>query len=97
MTLDKSKVRFTAEEDYFPADMEPGELELLAAFDIWIHKNHANAERRGCPGRDRLEAVVRARSKVEDEYTLRHIGLCAACLDEMREIKRGLAQKGAPR
>jgi len=91
MTADKSKSRFTG-EDYFPPDMDPGELELLVAFDIWIHETHANLERKGCPGRDRLEAVVRAKTKVEDEYTLQHMGLCAACLDEMREIGRELAK-----
>ena len=90
MTSDKTKPQFTS-EDYFPPDMAPGELELLVAFDIWIHANHANPERKGCPGRERLEAVVRARTRVEDEYTLKHMSLCAACLDEVRAMNRELA------
>jgi len=49
MTSDKTKPRFS-EEDYFPPDMDPGELELLVAFDIWIHEKHPNPERKGCPG-----------------------------------------------
>ena len=48
MTTDKTKRQFTG-EDYFPPDMAPGELELLVAFDIWIHAEHANPERKGCP------------------------------------------------
>jgi len=92
MISDKEKRQF-GEEDYFPPDMDPGELELLVAFDIWIHAEHANPERKGCPGRERLEAVVRAKTKVEDEYTLKHIGLCAACLDEMRQIRREIAKR----
>jgi hypothetical protein len=90
MTSDKPRFEFTG-EDYFPPDLEPGELQLLVAFDIWIHREHANPERKGCPGRDRLEAVVRARTKVEDEYTLKHVSLCAACLDEMRDMNREFA------
>jgi hypothetical protein len=89
MTSDDSKFQFSELE--FPPDLDPGEAELLMAFDIWIHENHPNPKRIGCPGRERLEAVVRARTKVEDQYTLDHMGECAACLDEMREIKRGLA------
>jgi hypothetical protein len=96
MTSDNTTFRFT-DEDFFHPDMDPGELELIVSFDIWIHETHPNPQRKGCPGRDRLEAVVRARTKVEDEYTLRHIGLCAACLDEMREIKRGLVAKNSQR
>ncbi len=88
MTSDQSKFQFR--EPDFPPDLDPGEAELLLAFDIWIHEKHPNPEREGCPGRDRLEAVVRAKTKVEDQYTLDHIGLCAACLDEMKEIKREL-------
>ncbi len=91
MTSDKTKTQFTG-EDYFPPDMTPGELELLVAFDIWIHEKYPNPERKGCPGRDRLEAVVRAKTRVEDEYTLKHMSLCAACLDEMRAIRRELAK-----
>ena len=91
MTTDKTKRQFTG-EDYFPPDMAPGELELLVAFDVWIHAEHANPERKGCPGRERLEAVVRARTRVEDEYTLKHMSLCAACLDEMRTIRRELTR-----
>ena len=94
MTSDTSKFRFSGEE-YFPPDMDPGELQLLVAFDIWIHENHPNLERKGCTGRERLEAVVRAKTKVEDEYTLQHMVLCAACLDEMRAIGRELAKAGS--
>jgi hypothetical protein len=87
MTFDRSKYRPNID---FPPDLDPGEAELLIAFDIWIHEKHPNRERIGCPGRERLEAVVRAKTKVEDQYTLDHIGQCAACLDEMLEISRAI-------
>jgi len=89
MTSDKSKRRSGGPD--FPPDMDPGEAELLIAFDLWIHDKHPNLERKGCPGKDRLVAVVQARVKVEDQYTLDHLSKCAACLDEMKEIKRELA------
>lgn len=69
------------------AQFEP----LKSLLDIWVQETHPNPERKGCPGRERLEAVVRARTKVTDEYTLDHIGRCAAYVDEMREIKREIA------
>jgi len=68
------------------------EFELRSTLHLWIRETHPNPERKGCPGRKRLEALVRARSKVEDDYTLDHIGHCAACLDEMKQIKREIAE-----
>jgi len=70
---------------------EPRFEALRSVLYLWIHETHPNRERKGCPGRERLEAVVRARTKVEDKYTLDHIGHCAACLDEMKDIKRAIA------
>jgi hypothetical protein len=69
-----------------PADVEPGEVELLEAFDRWIHKHHANPERVGCPGLLSLAELVVADSKFDDEYTLRHIGECAACVDDIKML-----------
>jgi hypothetical protein len=80
-----------------PSDVEPGEPELLAAFDHWVHSAHANAERKGCPGRRVLLALALAKEKFEDEYTLNHIGHCAACLDDLKQIKRGLTGAGSSR
>lgn len=70
-----------------PKDLDPGEAELLEAFDRWIHEQHPNPERIGCPGRETLVALVLAKSKFEDEYSLDHIGHCGACLDELLAIK----------
>jgi hypothetical protein len=66
------------------AQFEP----LRSLLHLWILEIHPDLERKGCPGRERLEVVVKARTKVKDKYTLDHIGQCAACLDEMRDIKR---------
>jgi len=65
--------------------------DLGSLLDSWIHETHPNPQRTGCPGRERLEAVVRATKKLKDKDTLDHIGQCAACLDEMRAIKREIA------
>jgi len=70
-----------------PADIEPGEEELIEAFDRWVHENHPNPERIGCPGGLALAELVVADTKFEDEYTLKHIGQCAACLDELTELR----------
>ncbi len=78
-----------------PSDVEPGEPELLEAFDRWVHTTHPNPERKGCPGKSVLMALALAKEKFEDEYTLTHIGHCAACLDDLREIKQELAGTGS--
>jgi hypothetical protein len=77
-----------------PKDLDPGEAELLEEFDRWIHEHNPNPERIGCPERETLVALVLAKSKFEDEYTLDHIGECGACLDELLRIKRELGQTG---
>ena len=41
--------------------------------------------------------VELAKQKFEDEYTITHIGHCAACLDDLRQIKQKLAGTGASR
>ena len=71
-----------------PADVEPGEEELIEAFDRWIHNTQPNPERIGCPGRLALAELVVADTKFSDEYTLRHIGECAACLDDLTDLRQ---------
>src|ERR1700694_3777292 len=78
-----------------PSDAEPGEAELLAAFDQWIHDEHPNLERKGCPGKPVLVALALATEKFEDEDNITHIGHCAACLDDLKEIRRELDGAGA--
>ncbi len=78
-----------------PGDVDPGEAELLDTFDRWIHNAHPNPERKGCPGKSVLVALASATVKFEDEYTLTHIGQCAACFDDLKEIRRGLTDAGS--
>jgi hypothetical protein len=82
----------------WPADRRgAGEPGLLQAFDRWIHVAHPNPERKGCPGKSVLLALALTREKFEDEYTLTHIGHCAACLDDLKQIKRELTAAGSSR
>jgi hypothetical protein len=39
-------------------------------------------------------ALALAKEKFEDEYTLSHIGHCAARLDDLKQIKRELTTAG---
>lgn len=70
-----------------PPDVEPLEAEIIDAFDEWVHENHPNPERIGCPGRLALAELVVADTKFDDESTLKHIGECAACLDDLTELR----------
>jgi len=48
MSLKQSKGRFPLRG--LPPDAEPLEAEIIDAFDRWIHENHPNPQRIGCPG-----------------------------------------------
>jgi hypothetical protein len=60
---------------------------MIEAFDRWIHATYPNPQRIGCPGKLALAELVVADTKFEDEYTLKHIGECAACLDDLTELR----------
>ena len=70
-----------------PPDVEPLEKEIIDAFDEWIHETHPNPRRIGCPGRLALAELVVADTEFDDKYTLHHIGECAACLDDLSELR----------
>ena len=73
-----------------PIDLDPGEAELLDSFDRWIHTAHPNPERTGCPGKSALMALALVAGRFEDEHTLMHLAQCAACLDDLKQIRREL-------
>ena len=76
-----------------PSDLDPGEEELIEAFDQWIHTAHSNHTREGCPHRSVLRSFVFGTNKTKDESVFDHIGHCAACLDDMQQIRRELSAK----
>lgn len=71
-----------------PSDLDPGEQELLEAFDQWIHTAHPNPTREGCPHHSVLKSLAFGTGKIEDASMLDHIGHCAACLDELQQIRQ---------
>ena len=87
--------RFNSESGrrQLPSDLDPGEQELLEAFDHWIHTAHPNPTREGCPHHSVLRSLVFGTGKFEDEAVLNHIGHCAACLDELQQIRRELSAR----
>src|SRR5215471_18994414 len=82
--------RFNSESGkrQLPSDLDPGEEELLEAFDEWIDTAHPNPTREGCPEHSVLMSLIFGTGKFEDESVLDHIGHCAACLDDLQEICR---------
>lgn len=71
-----------------PPDVAPGEAELIEGFYLWLKATHPNPRRIGCPGKLALAELVVAESKFDDAYTLKHIGECAACVDDLTELRR---------
>jgi len=65
--------------------------DLIAAFDRAVHEDHANAERVGCPGRTTLTTLTKESATLPSSSILEHIRNCAACLDELKELR--LAKK----
>jgi len=67
--------------------------DLITAFDRAVHEGHPNPERVGCPGRPALTALAKEPATVRSDSILEHIRNCAACLDELKELR--LATKRA--
>jgi hypothetical protein len=59
--------------------------DLITAFDRAVHEDHPNPERIGCPGRPALTALVKG--SLGSDLLLEHIRNCAACLDELKELR----------
>jgi len=69
--------------------------DLITAFDRMVHEDHLNPERAGCPGRPALTALARDSMPLGSDSLLEHIRHCAACLDELKELR--LAMKRSRR
>jgi hypothetical protein len=67
--------------------------DLINAFDRALREDHSNPERVGCPGRPALTTLATEPATVRSDSILEHIRNCAACLDELKELR--LATKRA--
>ena len=67
--------------------------DLVAAFGRRVHEEHPNPERVGCPGRPALTMLAKEPATIRSDSILEHIRNCAACLDELKELR--LANKRA--
>jgi hypothetical protein len=61
--------------------------DLIIAFDRAVHEDHPNPERVGCPGRPALATLAKESCIIRPESILEHIRDCAACLDELKELR----------
>jgi hypothetical protein len=69
------------------AGRKEGLDDLITAFDRALHEDHPNPERVGCPGRPALTALAKESEPVASDSLLEHIRHCAACLDELKELR----------
>lgn len=58
--------------------------DLISAFGRRVHEEHPNTERVGCPGRP---ALAEAAATLCSDSILEHVRNCAACLDELKELR----------
>ena len=61
--------------------------DLIAVFGRRVRDEHPNTERVGCPGRLALTTLVAAAVNLRSESILEHVRNCAACLDELKELR----------
>jgi hypothetical protein len=61
--------------------------DLITAFDRAVHEDHPNLERVGCPGRRALTTLAKESAIIPQDSILEHIRNCAACLDELKELR----------
>jgi hypothetical protein len=70
------------------------EGKLTAAYDRMLHADYPNPERIGCPGSEILRQLARSPETFNCQSTLEHLGHCAPCVDELKELRsRVKAQK----
>jgi hypothetical protein len=62
--------------------------ELIAAFGRRVHEEHTNPERVGCPERAALTRLAKEPGVFDADSLLDHILKCAACLDELKEVRK---------
>lgn len=63
------------------------ETELMAAFETVLHRDFPNPHRIGCLGSECLVALAAGRKDGQSALALAHIGECAACFDELKQLR----------
>jgi hypothetical protein len=66
---------------------EKMERELIPVFDDVLHSDYRNPERIECPGTGVLKKLVISPKKFAFESTLRHLGRCAPCVDDLKKLR----------
>lgn len=66
---------------------EKAERELIRVFDGVLHSDYPNPERIGCPGNGVLKKLATCPEEFACESTLRHLGRCAPCVDELKQLR----------
>ena len=61
--------------------------DLIAAFGRRVHEDHLNLERVGCPGPTALARLATEADTLGIDPILNHVRQCAACLDELRDLR----------
>jgi hypothetical protein len=65
------------------------ETELIDSFETIVHRDFPNAQRIGCPRRESLVGLVAGLADgAQSRVVLAHIRQCAACFDELKELRR---------
>jgi hypothetical protein len=62
--------------------------DLLAAFGRRVHEENPNPKRIGCPGRPALTRLAAEPETLGRNSILDHVQQCAACLDELRALRK---------
>jgi hypothetical protein len=61
--------------------------DLIAAFGRQVYQEHPNPERAACPGRPALTELANEPEVVRSDSILDHLRQCAACLEELKELR----------
>jgi hypothetical protein len=62
--------------------------DLIGAFARSVHEDKPNPKRVGCPGRPALTALAKESESLDSDLLLEHIRKCAACLEDLKELKQ---------
>jgi hypothetical protein len=59
-----------------------------------VHREYPNPERIGCPGSETLQNFAMSPEKFASKAILEHLGHCAPCLDELKELRSRIKDCG---
>lgn len=79
-----------------PADLGPGEAQLLLGWGQFIQTRYANPDRVGCPCDEVLQRMASDAKNFHDRQVIDHAARCAPCSNTLQKLIYAARQQRKP-